>query len=105
MSIQSTCQDIVSMCWNFIDTAINYSSRIVFRKVNLHKKGTKLIRAFEIKLRNGNYAPMPAMYGAMTSETMDISLMRMFIDGPDVSLNGSPTVSPVTEALCASDPL
>lgn len=50
MSIQSTCQDIVSMFWNFIDTAINYSLRIVFRKVNLHKKGTKLIRAFEIKL-------------------------------------------------------
>src|SRR5690606_12735821 len=41
----------------------------------------------------------------MTSETMDISLMRMFMDGPDVSLNGSPTVSPVTDALCASEPL
>ena len=29
----------------------------------------------------------------------------MFIDGPEVSLNGSPTVSPVTAALCASEPL
>src|SRR5438105_2499209 len=25
------------------------------------------------------------------------------MEGPDVSLNGSPTVSPVTEALCDSD--
>ena len=25
--------------------------------------------------------------------------------GPAVSLNGSPTVSPITAALCASDPL
>src|SRR6478752_2093860 len=45
------------------------------------------------------------MYGAITSDTIDISLIRMFIDGPDVSLNGSPTVSPVTDALCGSDPL
>ena len=29
----------------------------------------------------------------------------MFIDGPEVSLKGSPTVSPVTDALWASDPL
>ena len=27
------------------------------------------------------------------------------MDGPEVSLNGSPTVSPVTAALCASEPL
>ena len=46
-----------------------------------------------------------AMTGANTRDTTAISLMRMFIDGPDVSLNGSPTVSPTTEALCASDPL
>ncbi|MNV68035.1 hypothetical protein D3C71_1608640 [compost metagenome] len=44
-----------------------------------------------------------AIYGAITRETIDISLMRIFIDGPEVSLNGSPTVSPVTEALCGSD--
>ena len=29
----------------------------------------------------------------------------MFIEGPEVSLKGSPTVSPVTAALCASEPL
>lgn len=44
-----------------------------------------------------------AICGAMINETIDINLMRMFIDGPEVSLNGSPTVSPVTEALCGSD--
>ena len=29
-----------------------------------------------------------------------MSLMRMLSDGPDVSLNGSPTVSPMTFASC-----
>src|ERR1700739_1985462 len=41
--------------------------------------------------------------GAITNDTILINLINMFIDGPDVSLNGSPTVSPVTEALCGSD--
>ena len=36
---------------------------------------------------------------AITIETMLISLIRMFKLGPAVSLNGSPTVSPVTAAL------
>jgi len=36
---------------------------------------------------------------AMTMETMLINLMRMFRLGPEVSLNGSPTVSPMTVAL------
>jgi hypothetical protein len=31
---------------------------------------------------------------ANTMETIESSLMRMLMDGPDVSLNGSPTVSP-----------
>ena len=34
-----------------------------------------------------------------------MSLIKIFNAGPDVSLNGSPTVSPTTEALWASDPL
>ncbi|GER44109.1 catenin alpha-1 [Striga asiatica] len=33
-----------------------------------------------------------------------MSLMRMFRDGPEVSLSGSPIVSPITAALCGSDP-
>ena len=36
---------------------------------------------------------------AITILTIDISLIRMFNEGPDVSLNGSPTVSPTTVAL------
>ena len=41
----------------------------------------------------------------MTNETTDINLINIFNEGPEVSLNGSPTVSPTTDALCASDPL
>ena len=37
--------------------------------------------------------------GAIIKLTMDISLIKMFIAGPVVSLKGSPTVSPVTAAL------
>ena len=35
-----------------------------------------------------------------TMETVEHSLMRMFRLGPEVSLKGSPTVSPTTAALC-----
>lgn len=48
------------------------------------------------------YDYIPASFknnGAKTSETIVISLISMLIDGPDVSLNGSPTVSPTTAAL------
>ena len=33
-----------------------------------------------------------------------MTVMRVFSDGPAVSLNGSPTVSPTTAALWASEP-
>lgn len=33
-----------------------------------------------------------------------INLIRMLRAGPEVSFNGSPTVSPITAALCSSDP-
>ena len=36
---------------------------------------------------------------------MFMTLMSGLIAGPAVSLSGSPTVSPVTAALCASEPL
>ena len=38
-----------------------------------------------------------------TREVIADNLMRMLIEGPDVSFNGSPTVSPTTAALCASE--
>ncbi len=34
-----------------------------------------------------------------------MTLISGLIDGPAVSLNGSPTVSPMTVAACASEPL
>ena len=42
---------------------------------------------------------------ANTTDTIAMSLIRIFNDGPEVSLNGSPTVSPTTLALCGSEPL
>ena len=42
--------------------------------------------------------------GAITMETMAISFSRILSEGPAVSLNGSPTVSPTTAALCGSEP-
>ena len=42
---------------------------------------------------------------AITMLTIDMSLMRMLSDGPEVSLNGSPTVSPTIVALWFSLPL
>lgn len=41
---------------------------------------------------------------AKMSERMAINLIKMFKAGPDVSFNGSPTVSPTTAALWISDP-
>ena len=40
-----------------------------------------------------------------TIETIDINLINIFIAGPEVSLNGSPTVSPTTAPLWHSEPL
>src|SRR5690606_25028856 len=42
---------------------------------------------------------------ANTRETIVMTLSRMFMAGPEVSLNGSPTVSPTTAALWGSEPL
>gem|GEM_PF-2499958 len=50
-------------------------------------------------------SPPTEMKGAIIKATMEVNLIKMFIEGPEVSLKGSPTVSPVTEALWASDPL
>lgn len=46
-----------------------------------------------------------AKKGANTSDSTAISLMRMLSEGPEVSFRGSPMVSPMTAALCGSDPL
>ena len=46
-----------------------------------------------------NSPPYATNSGANTRDTTVISLIRILREGPDVSLNGSPTVSPVTAAL------
>src|SRR5215475_9897622 len=43
--------------------------------------------------------------GASTSVIVDSSLISTCSEGPAVSLNGSPTVSPTTAALCGSERL
>ena len=45
------------------------------------------------------------MIGTISSATMLMILISGLTAGPAVSLYGSPTVSPVTAALCASEPL
>lgn len=45
-----------------------------------------------------------AKKGANTRDSTAMSLMRMLSDGPEVSFSGSPMVSPMTAALCGSDP-
>jgi len=45
------------------------------------------------------------MAGRINSATRFITLMSGLMAGPAVSLNGSPTVSPMTTALWISDPL
>jgi len=39
-----------------------------------------------------------------TREVIADNLTKMFKLGPEVSLSGSPTVSPTTADLCGSDP-
>src|SRR5439155_10733444 len=51
------------------------------------------------------FAPWIASSGTIISATMLMILIRGLTAGPAVSLYGSPTVSPVTAALCASEPL
>lgn len=49
--------------------------------------------------------PWAAKNGAKTRDSTAMSLIKMLSDGPDVSLSGSPMVSPITAALWASEPL
>jgi hypothetical protein len=45
-----------------------------------------------------------AIRGPNTEATSDITVIIVLRDGPAVSLKESPTVSPTTAALCASEP-
>lgn len=48
--------------------------------------------------------PWVAKKGANTRDSTAMSFIRMLSDGPEVSFSGSPIVSPITAALCGSDP-
>jgi signal transduction histidine kinase len=50
-------------------------------------------------------APAPASAGTSSNATRLMILISGLTAGPAVSLYGSPTVSPVTAALCVSEPL
>ena len=52
----------------------------------------------------GIYIILPSS-GTSSSATILMILISGLMAGPAVSLYGSPTVSPVTAALCASEPL
>ena len=53
------------------------------------------LECFVVKETNDGEAKMGAIIKAIT----DINLTKIFIEGPAVSFNGSPTVSPVTAVL------
>ena len=59
--------------------------------------------------RTAGLAPEPTdiatMAGAISTETRFITLISGLMAGPAVSLNGSPTVSPMMVASCAGEPL
>jgi len=47
--------------------------------------------------------PLDKKASAKTNEVIAISFIKILIEGPLVSFKGSPTVSPTTAALCASE--
>ena len=55
--------------------------------------------------RRARYCIQATINGTKITATIVISLMRILRLGPEVSLKGSPTVSPITAALCGSEPL
>ena len=72
------------------------------------KKSTDRVKILPVlQLKNLTYklSEKRTISMAKEMETVDISLMRMLMEGPEVSLKGSPTVSPTTAALWLSLPL
>src|SRR5664280_109019 len=77
-------------------------SLVLFKNNKKNEKKAALYRtAFSLYLVD-NYLPnilKATVTPAITTDTIDINLIRIFIEGPHVSLNGSPTVSPTILAL------
>ena len=61
-------------------------------------KKTRECGFFISKVKYFYNIPFNVNKGAITKLTIAITLIRMFIAGPEVSLKGSPTVSPTTTA-------
>lgn len=55
-------------------------------------------REKEELLKSWKPGPNHMIRGAKTRLTTAMSLIRIFMEGPEVSFKGSPTVSPITEA-------
>ncbi len=79
-----------------IETEKSKRWEITAIKTNFEK-----IKNIKKEKRGGNHT---INRGANTTATIVMSLMRMLIAGPAVSLKGSPTVSPVTPAMWAPEP-
>ena len=75
------------------------------RKNILRKRKDTIIKEFVNYVYDfygkGGVYDMGATVSQITTATIDINLMRIFSEGPLVSLNGSPIVSPITAASCA----
>jgi len=56
---------------------------------------------FGAQALTNSYPPYLAMKEPKTREVIAESLTRMLMEGPEVSLSGSPTVSPTTAAACS----
>ena len=84
--------------------ALNSFLRIIrFLRTVKEKGGYRLEPAFLNSIQVDYFSNIGklkfAMIGAKVEATSDITVIRVLIDGPAVSLNGSPTVSPMTPAL------
>src|SRR3989337_2711951 len=78
--------------------------RLVFSRmdqIKTEKEGAKNYRIFS----NQPIRLYCTIRAANNEATSDITVIIVFNEGPAVSLKGSPTVSPTTAALCASEPL
>ena len=76
------------------------------RDIEIVMAGHVIFALEDIQKESSGYRYRKAIVSpAITMLTIDISLMRMLSDGPEVSLNGSPTVSPTMVSLWFSLPL
>lgn len=80
-----------------------YWGQILLVPILNKKAPKKFLDAFKInaiaKQKGGPDRYSLAIKGAINKLTTLITLIRIAIPGPDVSLNGSPTISPTTAAL------